>query len=315
MARIMRESLDTLAAPVAKVGFIGLGIMGRPMALNLMRAGFPVTVHSRRRSSIDAVVAEGATAADCAADVAAACDMVITMVPDSSDVEQVARGPRGLFEAARSGLIIADMSTISPAVTRDLAGQAAAHGAAWLDAPVSGGEAGAIAGTLTIMVGGETHAFDRALPVFKGMGSRVTHIGPTGHGQTAKLCNQILAAVNLLAACEALVLGAKAGLDLDKLHDALTGGAANSWAFQNLGRKILNRDFHPAFKVRLQQKDLRLVSEAARELQVPVLAAELVQQLLRTLEAEGSGDRGTQALVTTLERLAGTSVKGTAGAS
>jgi len=140
------------------------------------------------------------------------------------------------------------------------------------------------------------------------MGSRVTRIGPTGHGQTAKLCNQILAAVNLLAACEALVLGAKAGLDLDKLHEALTGGAANSWAFQHLGRKILNRDFNPAFKVRLQQKDLRLVSEAARELQVPVLAAELVQQLLRTLEAEGSGDRGTQALVTTLERLAGTSV-------
>jgi 3-hydroxyisobutyrate dehydrogenase len=137
------------------------------------------------------------------------------------------------------------------------------------------------------------------------MGARVTHLGPSGHGQTAKLCNQILAAVNLLASCEALVLAKQAGLDLDKLHDALTGGAANSWAFQHLGRKIIDRDFAPAFKVRLQQKDLRLVSDTARELHVPVLAAELVQQLLRALEAEGGEDRGTQALVTVLERLAG----------
>jgi 3-hydroxyisobutyrate dehydrogenase len=290
------------------IGFIGLGLMGKPMAKNLLKAGFELTVHSRTAASVDPLRDLGATAASSAADVARACEMVITMVPDSSDVELVAAGPDGLFAGARPGLVIADMSTISPAVTRRLSRDAAERGCAWLDAPVSGGEVGAIAGTLTIMVGGDAAAFERARPVFAGMGSRVTHLGPSGHGQTAKLCNQILAAVNLLASCEALVLGAKAGLDLNKLHDALTGGAGNSWAFQNLGRKIIDGDLAPAFKVRLQQKDLRLVSEAARDLNVPVFAAELVQQLLRALEAEGAGDHGTQALVTILERLAGTTV-------
>jgi 3-hydroxyisobutyrate dehydrogenase-like beta-hydroxyacid dehydrogenase len=282
--------------------------MGQPMARNLIKAGFRLTVHSRRASSADALRELGAASAANPAEVAAATDLVITMVPDSSDVELVATGPSGLLAGARPGLVIADMSTISPAVTRSLAAAAAERGCEWLDAPVSGGEIGAINGTLTIMVGGSASAFERAQPVLAAMGSRVTHIGPSSHGQTAKLCNQILAAVNLLASCEALVLGAKAGLDLEKLHEALTGGAANSWAFQNLGKKILNRDFAPAFKVRLQQKDLRLVSEAARELQVPIMAAELVQQLLRPLEADG--DRGTQALVTVLESLAGTTVQG-----
>ncbi len=201
------------------------------------------------------------------------------------------------------------MSTISPAVTRRLAGRAAAAGASWLDAPVSGGEAGAIAGTLTIMVGGDAAAFERALPVFQAMGKRVTHIGPSGHGQLAKLCNQILVAINLLGASEALVFAAKAGLDVDKVHGALSGGAANSWAFENLGRKMINRDLKPAFKVRLQQKDLRLVSEAAREICAPVIGADLVQQLLRVLEAQNRGDDGTQALVTVLESLAGTTVE------
>jgi 3-hydroxyisobutyrate dehydrogenase len=200
------------------------------------------------------------------------------------------------------------MSTISPAVTRKLAQEAASRGASWLDAPVSGGQAGAIAGTLTIMVGGDAAAFEGALPVFQAMGKRVTHIGPSGHGQTAKLCNQILVAVNLLGASEALVFGAKAGLDLDKLHAALSGGAGNSWAFEILGRKMINRDFAPAFKVGLQQKDLRLVGETARELKTPIVGAELVQQLLRALEAQGRSDDGTQALVTVLEGLAGTKV-------
>jgi 3-hydroxyisobutyrate dehydrogenase len=297
---------------VRRVGVIGLGIMGRPMARNLLKAGFQVVVNSRTRAKVDALAAEGAQAADTPAEVAAAVDLVITMVPDSSDVALVAQGPAGLFAGARPGLVIVDMSTISPAVTRDLAREAAARGCAWLDAPVSGGEAGAIAGTLTIMVGGAPDVFARARPVFDAMGKRVTHIGPTGHGQTAKLCNQVLVAINLLGACEALVLGAKAGLDLDKLHAALSGGAANSWAFEKLGRKMLDRDFAPAFMVRLQQKDLRLVGEAARDVQSPVIGTELVQQLLRSLEAQGRGDDGTQALVTVLESLAGTTVQGTA---
>ncbi len=282
--------------------------MGLPMARNLMKAGFHVVAHSRTRAKVEAFAREGGQAAASAAAAASQVDLLITIVPDSSDVELVAEGPGGVFEGARAGLVIADMSTISPGVTRRLAEQAGAKGCAWLDAPVSGGEAGAIAGTLTIMVGGEQAAFDRALPAFQAMGKRVTRIGPSGHGQTAKLCNQVLGATNLLAACEALVLGAKAGLDLDKLHGALTGGAANSWAFEILGRKMLDRDFAPAFKVRLQQKDLRLVSEAARELSVPVIGADLVQQLLRVLEAQGRGEDGTQALVTVLETLACTKV-------
>ncbi len=284
--------------------------MGKPMARNLLKAGFALTVHSRSAASVNTLCDEGASPASSPADVAERSDLVVTMLPDSSDVEAVATGSNGLFVAAGPGLIVADMSTISPATTRLLAGDAAAGGCQWLDAPVSGGEAGAIAGTLTIMVGGDADAFARARPIFAGMGTRVTHIGPSGHGQTAKLCNQVLAAVNLLASCEALVLGAKAGLDLDKLHEALTGGAANSWAFQHLGRKILDRDFAPAFKVRLQQKDLRLVAEAARDLGVPVFAAALVEQLLRPLEAQGAGDQGTQQLVTVLERLAETRVSG-----
>ena len=297
-----------MTVPVSRVGFVGLGIMGQPMAKNLLNAGFRLTVHTRSPARTDAVAELGAAVAGSPAEVARASEVLITMVPDSSDVEIVAEGPHGVFEGASRGLVIADMSTISPAVTRHLADRAAAQGAAWLDAPVSGGEIGAINGSLTIMVGGDAAAFERARPVFEAMGKKVTHIGPSGHGQTAKLCNQILAAVNLLASCEALVLGAKAGLDLEKLHDALTGGAANSWAFQNLGKKILNRDFAPAFKVKLQQKDLRLVTEAAQDLKVPVMAAELVQQLLRALEAGGEGEMGTQALVTVLERLAGTRV-------
>jgi 3-hydroxyisobutyrate dehydrogenase len=292
------------------VGLIGLGIMGRPMARNLLKAGFDVTVFTRTRSKIDELAAEGAHRAGSPAEVAAAVDLVITMVPDSSDVVLVARGASGIFDGARPGLVIADMSTISPAVTRELGREAAERGCAWLDAPVSGGEAGAIAGTLTIMAGGDATVFERALPVFQAMGKRVTHIGPSGHGQTAKLCNQILVAVNLLGACEALVFGAKAGLDLDRLHAALSGGAANSWAFENLGRKMLARDFAPAFMVRLQQKDLRLVGEAARDLQTPVVGTEIVQQLLSTLEAHGRGNDGTQALVTVIESLAGAKVQG-----
>ena len=248
-----------MTTAITRVGLVGLGIMGRPMAKNLIKAGFEVTVHSRTEARVEELRQLGAHAGTSPADVASRSELIITMVPDSADVEQVATGPGGVFEGAHPGLIVVDMSTISPTVTRRLAQEAAARGGSWLDAPVSGGEAGAIAGTLTIMVGGEAAAFERALPVLQAMGKRVTHIGPSGHGQTAKLCNQVLVAINLLAASEALVFGAKAGLDVDKLHAALSGGAGNSWAFEVLGRKMINRDFAPAFKVRLQQKDLRLV--------------------------------------------------------
>lgn len=299
-----------MTEPINRVGLIGLGIMGQPMVRNLMKAGFDVTVHSRTREKVEAMAKEGATAAHSSAEVARNCQMVITMVTDSPDVELVTEGPDGIFEGASAGLIIADMSTISPAVTRRLASAAGERGCSWLDAPVSGGQAGAIAGTMTIMIGGDEAAFQRALPVFQAMGKRITHMGPSGHGQMAKLTNQILVAVNLLSVSEAFVFAAKAGLDLDKLHEALTGGAANSWALEVLGRKMLNRDFAPAFMVRLQQKDLRLVTEAARDMHVPVIGAGLVNQLMASLEAAGRGDDGTQALLTVLESLAGVEARG-----
>jgi len=299
-----------MAEPIKRVGLIGLGIMGQPMVSNLMKAGFDVTVHSRTREKVEAMAKEGATPADNSAQVARDCQMVITMVSDSPDVELVAEGPDGIFEGAHSGLIIADMSTISPAVTRRLASKANELGCSWLDAPVSGGQAGAIAGTMTIMVGGDDEAFQRALPVFQAMGKRITHMGPSGDGQMTKLTNQIMVAINLLSVSEALVFAAKAGLDLDKLLEALTGGAANSWALEVLGRKMLKRDFAPAFMVRLQQKDLRLVSEAARDMHVPVVGAGLVNQLLTSLEAAGRGDDGTQALLNVLESMAGVEAKG-----
>src|SRR5882724_4168362 len=299
-----------MAEPIKRVGLIGLGIMGQPMVRNLMKAGFEVTVHSRTREKVEAMAKEGATAADNSAQVARDCQMVITMVSDSPDVELVAEGPNGIFEGATAGLIIADMSTISPAVTRRLASKAKERGCSWLDAPVSGGQAGAVAGTMTIMVGGDDDAFQRALPVFQAMGKRITHMGPSGDGQMTKLTNQIMVAINLLSVSEALVFAAKAGLDLDKLLEALTGGAANSWALEVLGRKMLKRDFAPAFMVRLQQKDLRLVSEAARDMHVPVVGAGLVNQLLTSLEAAGRGDDGTQALLNVLESMARVEAKG-----
>lgn len=306
----MNESIEDFVAPIKQVGLIGLGIMGAPMARNLVKAGFDVAVYSRTRAKVAQMEQEGARGASSPADLAARCQMVITMVPDSSDVESVAEGQGGIFEEAKPGLIVADMSTISPLTTRRLAAAAAERKVHWLDAPVSGGEAGAVAGTLTIMVGGERRVFEQAQPVFAAMGRRITYMGTAGQGQTAKLCNQILVAVNLLAVSEALVFGAKAGLDLNSLLDALTAGAANSWALENLGRKILKRDFAPAFMVRLQQKDLRLVGEAAREMQTPVIGSALVHQLLTSLEAAGRGDEGTQALVTVLESLASVEVKG-----
>jgi 3-hydroxyisobutyrate dehydrogenase len=239
------------------------------------------------------------------AEVARESDVVITMVTDSPDVVAVTQGEAGLFAGARPGMTIIDMSTISPQVTKDLAEEAASHGVRWLDAPVSGGEKGAIEGTLTIMVGGETDALESVRPVFEAMGKRITHFGPAGTGQSAKLCNQIMTAINLLSVCEAMVFGKKAGLDLATLHGALTGGAANSWALEVLGKKMIDGDFAPAFMVRLQQKDLRLVLDAARANHTPLAGASLVHQLLAAVEADGQGEAGTQSLVRLIEKLAG----------
>ena len=293
-----------------RIGFVGLGIMGAPMARNLLRAGFALDVTTRTAGKAERFVIENSSlgevrALQTPAAVARECEVVITMVTDSPDVVEVARGEDGIFAGARHGLTVIDMSTISPQVTRELAADARTNGLYWLDAPVSGGEKGAIEGTLTIMVGGDQDALERVRPVFEAMGKRITHFGPAGQGQSAKLCNQIMTAVNLLSVCEAMVFGKKAGLDLATLHGALTGGAANSWALEVLGKKMIDGDFAPAFMVRLQQKDLRLVLEAARANNTPLVGASLVHQLLAAVEAEGHGEAGTQSLVRLLEKLAG----------
>jgi 2-hydroxy-3-oxopropionate reductase len=292
-----------------RVGFIGLGIMGRPMAKNLLKAGYALSVWDRVRPGIDELVGAGAEAGSCARDVAERSDVVITMVTDSPDVEQVALGPDGIIEAARPGLVMIDMSTISPEVTRLVAARLAESGAAMLDAPVSGGDQGAIAGTLSIMVGGEKETFERCKPIFEAMGRNIVYCGPNGAGQTVKLCNQIVVALNNLAMCEALVFAAKQGIAPGTMLQAVTAGAGASWALSNLAPRIVGRDFRPGFKVAHQQKDLRLALEAADRATLPLPGTALVHHLFSAVEAEGLGEEGTQSLVKALEELGKVTVR------
>ena len=291
-----------------RIGFIGLGIMGRPMARNLLAAGYPLTVWNRSRPGIDELVGQGAAEGAGPKDVAERSDVVITMVSDSPDVEGVALGPGGIIESGRAGLAHVDMSTISPAVTRRIAARLREAGVEMLDAPVSGGEPGAINATLSIMVGGPEATFERCRPIFEAMGRTIVHCGPSGSGQTVKLCNQIAGAVNNLAMCEALLFAAGMGVDPRKMLEAVSAGAATSWAIQNLAPKVLARDFRPGFKVAHQQKDLRLALEAADEQHLPLPGVALAHQLFAALEAEGLGGEGVQALAKTLEKLAGVQV-------
>jgi 3-hydroxyisobutyrate dehydrogenase-like beta-hydroxyacid dehydrogenase len=279
-----------------RVGWIGLGIMGRPMAENLLRAGFEVTAYNRTPARLEEFVLSGGQAAASPRDVARASDVIVTMVSDTPDVEEVLFGAVGVSAAARAAQVLIDMSTISPRATRDFAARLRAQGIELLDAPVSGGESGAIAGTLSIMVGGERSAFDRCAGIFAALGKRVTHMGPSGSGQATKLVNQVAVLGNLLAACEALRLAAAAGLDGGRVVEAVGAGAGASWQLANLGPKILARDFAPGFPVRLARKDLRLVLEAAEELRVPLPLVRLVKKLFDALGAAGGDDEGTQAL-------------------
>ncbi|MEX1021681.1 MAG: NAD(P)-binding domain-containing protein [Dehalococcoidia bacterium] len=294
------------------VGFIGLGIMGTPMAKNLLAAGFPLVAYNRTASRVDALVEVGAERADSPADVAARSTVIVTCVTASQDVEDVILGTEGVpgvIEGVRSGSVVVDMSTIAPAVTRMLAERLALQDVALVDAPVSGGEQGAIGGTLSIMCGGEAADLDRVRPVLEAMGKRITHCGPVGAGQTVKLCNQIAVVLNNLAMAEALVFCQRSGVDPATMLEAIAGGAAGSWQISNLGPKIVARDFAPGFKVSLQQKDLRLALEAADELDLPLAGTALAHQLLRAAERQAGGDAGTQALVQALEALAGVEVR------
>ena len=285
------------------VGFIGLGIMGRPMAGHVLKGGYPLTVHNRTRSKTAELETQGAAVAGSPAEVAARSEIVIIMVPDTPDVEQVVAGPRGVIEGIRPDSVVVDMSTISPKAERALDETLRSRGAVLIDAPVSGGDVGARNATLAIMAGGDREAFERARPVLALMGKTITHCGPVGSGQIAKLCNQILVSVTLLGVSEALVFARKSGLDPKVLIEAVSGGAAQSWQLTNLGPRIIKRDFAPGFMVDLVQKDLRLVLEACASVDVALPATGLVHQLFGSAQAHGSGREGTQSLAKVLERL------------
>ena len=287
------------------IGFIGLGIMGLPMARNLLKAGYPVVAYNRTSSKAEELAADGATIAASPREVSQQASVIITMVTDSPDVEEVVLGQNGVLEGIQPNAVLIDMSTISPSVTRAIAGRVEERGGRMLDAPVSGGSWGAIEGTLSIMVGGEKSVFDRCLPVFQAMGKNIVHTGPNGMGQTTKLVNQILVAGTMNAVAEAMVFAASSGADLETTIEAVKGGAAGSWQLQNLGPRLIKGDFAPGFMVRLQQKDLRLILEGAREMRLSLPATALINQLFASLEASGNGDEGTQALVKVHERLAG----------
>jgi 2-hydroxy-3-oxopropionate reductase len=288
-----------------RIGFIGLGIMGHSMAANLLRAGHDLTVWNRTASRADDLVAEGATLANSPADLAAVCDIIFICVSDTPDVEQVILGENGVLAGATSGALVVDHSTISPQATREMAAKLAEKGVGMLDGPVSGGSEGALKGTLSIMVGGGADHLERAMPYLQAMGKTITHVGETGAGQMVKLVNQILVVVTELAVSEALLFAEAGGLDLAKTLEAVKGGAAGSWMLANRGPQMIERDWRPGFTIDLQQKDLRLVMQAADQLGVPVIGTSLVFNLYRTLQAQGLGSEGNHALVKALEQMTG----------
>ena len=285
------------------VGVIGIGIMGEPMARNLLRAGYPLSVYTRSRSKAARLLSQGARWMDSPATLAREVDIVVSIVSDSPDVDQIYLGATGVCEGLRAGSLCIDMSTVAPEVTVAVAAEVQRRGGTFIDAPVSGGKTGAEAGTLSIMVGGEQEDVRRAQPLFDALGKLTVHCGPIGHGQLTKLCNQILCGLNLLGVSEAVILAKRAGLDPQKMLTAVSAGAAGSWALENLGPRMLARDFAPMFMIDLQQKDLRIALSTAREHAVPLLGTALVSQLLAANQAANEGREGTQALVKTLERL------------
>jgi 2-hydroxy-3-oxopropionate reductase len=287
------------------IGFIGLGIMGRPMAKNLLKAGYSLIVHSRSRGPVDELVAAGAKAGTSPKDVASQSDVLITMLPNSPDVELVALGKDGIVEGAKSGLIFVDMSTISPLVSQKVAHALVPKGVRMLDAPVSGGEKGAIDGALSIMVGGDQDVFDSVLPILRAMGKTITRLGPLGFGGFTKLANQIIVAVNLTALGEALTLAKKAGLDRELTLKALAGGLAGSKCLEQKTPNYVAGSYKPGFKIDLHFKDLGLIMESARALGVPLPATAVVQELFSALRVKGRGELDHSAVITLLEDLAG----------
>ena len=287
-----------------KVGYIGLGLMGKSIARNILKAGFPVVVHNRSRASVDELVAEGATAAHSPKEVAAQVDVIFTNLPDTPDVEKVVLGANGIIEGAQDGLIYIDNSTIKPAAARMIAEKLSAKNIFALDAPVSGGDIGARNGTLTIMVGGDASALEKIMPVLMAMGKTVTHVGDAGAGQVAKAANQIMVAAQMVAMGELLVFARKAGVDPRKVVDAIKGGAAQCWTLDVKPPRLFDGNRNPGFKAHMQLKDLRIIQDTAREYDIPVSGTEANTKLFQQMIDLGMGELDNSAVVGVIEKLA-----------
>ena len=288
------------------LGFIGLGLMGRPMARNLLKAGFPLVVHNRSTGPMDDLVAHGASRADSPADLARRVTRIITMVPDSPDVERVLTGEQGVFTTIQPGTIIIDCSSIAPTAARELAEQAKSHGGIMLDAPVSGGEIGAIGGTLSIMVGGDAAAFTEVKPILDAMGNpeKVLRVGDSGAGQVTKVCNQMVIGGTLAVVSEAFALAIKAGVDPAKVREALLGGFAASRVLEVHGERILNENYIPGFRAQLYGKDMRIAADTLAATGTPAPVSAVVQDLVAAMLARGRGEMDYSALATVLFDLA-----------
>ena len=291
------------------VGFIGLGIMGKPMARNLLKAGFPLSVYNRTPEKMAELEAAGAYACQDYAELVGRSRVVITMLPDSPEVEEVILGAGGLFGYLREGQTVIDMSSIDPLVSIRIAGKLKEKKVNFLDAPVSGGERGAIEGTLAIMVGGEKQVFEQCLPILSAMGKNIVHVGPVGSGGFTKLVNQIIVAVNIAAVGEAFTLAQKAGLDVQRVFEAIRGGLAGSRVLETKTPMIFSRNFKPGFKIRLHRKDLKNALDTAKGLDLPLPLTALVQQFLTSLDTRGRGELDHGALAQIFEELAGVEIR------
>ena len=291
------------------VGYIGLGIMGKSIARNILKAGFPLIVHNRSRAAVDELVKEGARAASSASEVAAQVDVVFTNLPDSPDVEKVALGPDGVIAGAHPELIFVDNSTIKPATAREIAQKLGQKGVRCLDAPVSGGDIGARNGTLTIMVGGPADAVEEVRPIFEAMGKTVTHVGSSGDGQIAKAANQIMVAAQMVAMGELLIFAQKAGADPQKVVEAIRGGAAQCWTLDVKPPRLFSGNRQPGFKASMQAKDLNIVLETARQYGVPLPTTAVNAQLFNAMIQQGFGDLDNSAVLAVIEALAGVRLK------
>jgi 2-hydroxy-3-oxopropionate reductase len=288
-----------------KIGYIGLGLMGKPIARNILKAGFDLTVHNRSRESVRELVGEGAHEAYSPKEVAQQVDVVFTNLPDSPDVELVALGEEGIFEGAHRGLIFVDNSTIKPANTKMIGKRLAEEGVTMLDAPVSGGDIGAKNGTLTIMVGGPAEALEKIMPVLRSVGQRITHVGGLGGGQIAKAANQIMVAAQMVAMGELLIFAQKAGADPEKVIDAIRGGAAGCWALENKPQRLFAGERQPGFKAYMQAKDLGIVMDTAREYGVPLPSTAVNTQLFNAMLEMGMRELDNSAVLGVIEKLAG----------